>query len=70
MEKQWNEYQATESHKDVKSKIREQDNMQNMETYSQEIVQGNKRSLFKQNSNRVFTKEFPSGIIPNPKREM
>lgn len=42
MEKQWNEYQATESHKDVKSKIREQDNMQNMETYSQEIVQGNK----------------------------
>ena len=32
MEKQWNEYQATESHKDVKSKIREQDNMQNMET--------------------------------------
>ena len=43
MEKQWNEYQATESHKDVKSKIREQDNMQNMETYSQEIVQGDKK---------------------------
>lgn len=43
MEKQWNEYQATESHKDVKSKIREQDNMQNMETYSQVIVQGNKK---------------------------
>ena len=91
MEGQCKEYQSTDSHKDVKSKIREQNNMQNMETYSQEIVQGNKkvqitlefpytvdprdadrfakRSLFKQNSKRVFTKEFTSGIIPNPKRE-
>ena len=43
MEKQWNEYQSADSHKDVKSKIREQNNMQNMETYSQEIVQGNKK---------------------------
>ena len=43
MEKQWKEYQSTNNHKDVKSKIREQSNMQNMETYSQEIVQGNKK---------------------------
>ena len=43
MEKQWNEYQSADSHKDVKSKIREQNNMQNMETYSQEIVQGDKK---------------------------
>ncbi len=41
--KQWNEYQATDSHKDIKSKIENKNNMQNMETYSQEIVQGNKR---------------------------
>lgn len=57
MEKQWNEYQATESHKDVKSKIREQDNMQNMETYSQEIVQGNKKVH--------ITLEFPYTVDPN-----
>ena len=66
--------------------------MQNMETYSQEIVQGNKKVqitlefpytvdprdadrfehmlkevYLNKNSNRVFTKEFTSGIIPNPK---
>ena len=57
MEKQWNEYQATDSHKDVKSKIREQDNMQNMETYSQEIVQGNKKVH--------ITLEFPYTVDPN-----
>ena len=57
MEKQWNEYQVTESHKDVKSKIREQDNMQNMETYSQEIVQGDKKVH--------ITLEFPYTVDPN-----
>lgn len=57
MEKQWNEYQSADSHKDVKSKIREQDNMQNMETYSQEIVQGNKKVQ--------ITLEFPYTVDPN-----
>ena len=57
MEKQWNEYQSTDSHKDVKSKIKEQNNMQNMETYSQEIVQGNKKVQ--------ITLEFPYTVDPN-----
>jgi hypothetical protein len=56
MEKQWNEYQSTNNHKDVKSKIREQNNMQNMETYSQEIVQGNKKVQ--------ITLEFPYTVDP------
>ena len=56
MEKQWNEYQSADSHKDVKSKIREQNNMQNMETYSQEIVQGNKKVQ--------ITLEFPYTVDP------
>ena len=49
MEKQWNEYQATDSHKDI-------NNMQNMETYSQEIVQGNKKVQ--------ITLEFPYTVDP------
>ena len=57
MEKQWNEYQSADSHKDVKSKIREQNNMQNMETYSQEIVQGDKKVQ--------ITLEFPYTVDPN-----
>ena len=56
MEKQWNEYQSTDSHRDVKSRIREQNNMQNMETYSQEIVQENKKVQ--------ITLEFPYTVDP------
>lgn len=56
MEKQWNAYRSTDSHKDIKSKISEQNNMQNMETYSQEIVQENKKVH--------ITLEFPYTVDP------
>lgn len=56
MEKQWDEYQSTDSHKDIKSNISEQNNMQNMETYSREIAQGNKKVH--------ITLEFPYTVDP------
>ena len=78
MEKQWNEYQSADSHKDVKSKIREQNNMQNMETYSQEIVQGNKKVQitleFPYTLNKIqigsLQRSLQAVSFPTPKGEM
>lgn len=56
MEKQWNEYQATDSHKDVKSSESKCDNMENMETYSEEVEIGKKKVR--------ITLEFPYTVAP------
>lgn len=50
------EYQDISSHNVLKNSKSEQNNMKNMETYSQEIVQGNKKVQ--------ITLEFPYTVDP------
>lgn len=52
----YKEYQNTLAHKDIKSRVSECDNMENMETYSKEVETGKKKVR--------ITLEFPYTVDP------
>ena len=52
----YKEYQNTLAHKDIKSRVSECDNMENMETYSEELEIGKKKVC--------ITLEFPYTVDP------
>lgn len=56
MVKYYKEYQSTNNHKDIKSNISEQNNMQSMEAYSNDIKYRSKKAH--------ITLEFPYTVDP------